>query len=469
MKFRRTKVICTIGPKSDSKNQILKLARAGMNIARLNMSHGEHKWYESVIKNINTVNKRYGFNIAIMLDTKGPEIRTGDLPDPVKVKKGQMLTLTVCGAVNLAPNTIWINYDHFVKDVRVGDKILIDNGLLKLRVIKKTSTEVGCECLNNYVITSRRHVNLPKISLKLPAITKKDWKDISFAIKNEVNFIALSFVRRAKDIEQVKAYLIKKKVNISVIAKIESHESIPKIEQIIKASDGVLIARGDLGAELPYYEVPVLQREIINICNEMNKPVIVATHILESMIQHSAPTRAEVSDLSQAVFQRADATMLSGETAIGGYPVESVKTMVNVINRIEEEIYKEDMVILHDTSSEKEEMAEAASVMATNLKIKAILVFTHTGRLALLVSRCRPNSSIFAFSRTEGIDKKLQLAFGVYPFHYTAPDNSEKKIMKAFQILRKKHFLKKGDKVIVISDIRITGDKCVQSIQVREI
>jgi pyruvate kinase len=469
MKFRRTKVICTIGPQTNSKAQLLKLAQAGMNVARLNMSHGEHKWHKEVIRNVNAVNKKYDFNIAIMLDTKGPEIRTGDLPDPIKVKKGQMINLTIQGAPTLPPNTVWINYDRFVKDVHVGDRILIDNGLLKLKVIKKNSADVECLCLNGYTITSRRHINLPKSFLKMPAITKKDWKDIAFGIKHNVDFIALSFVRKAKDIEEVRKYLSRKKKDISIISKIESHESIPKVEEIIEASDGILIARGDLGAELPYYEVPVLQREIINICNEMNKPVIVATHILESMIQHSAPTRAEVNDLSQAVFQRADATMLSGETAVGNYPVEAVKTMVNVINRIEEEVYRNEAVLLHDTNSVKEEIVEAASVMATNLKVKAILVFTHSGRLALLTSRCRPSSPIFSFSRTKGVDKKLQLAFGVHPFHYTAPNDPEKKIKKAFQILLKEKYLKKGDGVIVVSDVRATRGKHIQSVQVREI
>jgi pyruvate kinase len=469
MKHRRTKIVCTIGPKTNTFQQLRKLANAGMNIARLNMSHGEHRWHASVISNIRKLNKQLDLNIAVMLDTKGPEIRTGDIADPIKLKKGQKLTLTVRRAAKLGDRIVEVNYDHFVKDVKVGDRILVDNGLLRLKVLEKTQTDVRCQCLNNFTLTSRRHINLPKSPMRLPAVTKKDWKDISFGVKHGVDFIALSFVRKSADIEEVRKYLKRKKSHACIVSKIESHESIPKLDKIIEASDGVLIARGDLGAELPYYEVPVIQKRIVHLCNELNKPVIVATHILESMIQHPSPTRAEVNDLSQAVFQQADATMLSGETTVGEYPIEAVKTMANVIQRIEREVYSDDVVLLHETNTVKEEIVEAASVMASNLKAKAIMVFTHSGHMAKLTSRCRPSTPIFAFSRTKGVDKRLQLAFGVQAFHYSSPNDPEKKIHKAFGILNKRKLLNSGDQVVVVSDILTPDNEFVQSVQIREV
>ncbi len=467
MKFRRTKVVCTIGPSTIEPADLLSLMRAGMDIARLNMSHGEHSWHKGAINTVKKLNTRYGFRTAIMLDTKGPEIRTGDVSEPVKLRRGDTLILTIRRAVKLPKNTVEVNYDNFVNDVKVGDKILVDNGLLRLTIFKKTKLDVFCQCHNGFTLTSRRHINLPKSNVTLPAVTKRDWDDIAFGAKNGIDFVALSFVRRAKDIEDVRAFLQRRKSSAGVIAKIESHQSILHLEEIIRASDGVLIARGDLGAELPYYEVPVIQKEIISRCNEYNKPVIVATHILESMIEHPMPTRAEVNDLSQAVFQMADATMLSGETAAGKYPFESVKTMVSVIERIEREVYTNETVLLHETNSVKEEVVEAAAVMATNLKVKAIVVFTHSGNMALLTSRCRPSVPIFAFSRTPSVEKRLAMAFGIEAFHYASPDNPERKIQIAFSILLAKKLLKKGDRVIVISDVLTSDQLKVPSVQVR--
>lgn len=468
MKFRHTKIICTIGPKTCSYDMLEKLARAGMDVARLNMSHGDHAWHEDVIRHIHKLNRDESLDVSVMVDIMGPQIRTGDLDDPLKLKKGDRLTLAV-DYDEKDVNSVWVSYDRFLDDIKIGDTILIDNGLLKLKVFEKNARSVICRCLNKYVLTSRRHVNLPGHKLRLPSLTKKDWSDIHLAQELDVDFLALSFVRSAKDLTLVKSYLHKKKTPIDVIAKIETREAVSDIKNIVNAADGIMIARGDLGAELPFSEVPILQKEIIELCNDANKPVIVATHILESMIEHATPTRAEVTDLSYAVFQRADCVMLSGETAVGAYPVESVKTMAQVVDRIEKELLKEDIVFLHENNTSKEEIVESASVMAVNLKAKAIVVFTHSGNSARLTSRCRSGIPIYAFSREEKVDEKLRIAWGVQAFHYRSPDDPEKKIQTAFDMLRKKKLLRLGDKVIVVSDVVTATKERVGSVQIREI
>ncbi|KAK2366477.1 plastidial pyruvate kinase [Trifolium repens] len=322
---RKTKIVCTIGPSTDTKEMIWKLAEAGMNVARLNMSHGDHASHQKVIDLVKEYNAQSKDNvIAIMLDTKGPEVRSGDLPQPINLTAGQEFTFTIKRGVGTA-DTVSVNYDDFVNDVAVGDMILVDGGMMSMAVKSKTESSVKCEVVDGGELKSRRHLNVRGKSATLPSITEKDWDDIKFGVDNKVDFYAVSFVKDAEVVHELKNYLKSCDADIHVIVKIESADSIPNLNSIITASDGAMVARGDLGAELPIEEVPLLQEEIINLCRSMGKAVIVATNMLESMIVHPTPTRAEVSDIAIAVREGSDGIMLSGETAHGKFPLKAVK------------------------------------------------------------------------------------------------------------------------------------------------
>ncbi|MQM18079.1 hypothetical protein Taro_051065 [Colocasia esculenta] len=314
---RKTKIVSTIGPSTNTKEMIWKLAEAGMNVARLNMSHGDHSSHQRTIDLVKEYNAHSKDNVvAIMLDTKGPEVRSGDVPQPILLEEGQEFNFTIKRGVS-SENTVSVNYDDFVNDVEVGDILLVDGGMMSLAVKSKTSDTVKCEVIDGGELKSRRHLNVRGKSATLPSITDKDWEDIKFGVDNKVDFYAVSFVKDAKVIYELKDYLKSCNADIHIIPKIESADSIPNLQSIISASDGAMVARGDLGAELPIEEVPLLQEEIIRCCRSMGKPVIVATNMLESMIDHPTPTRAEVSDIAIAVREGADSVMLSGETAHG--------------------------------------------------------------------------------------------------------------------------------------------------------
>ncbi|AQL05500.1 Pyruvate kinase [Zea mays] len=315
---RKTKIVCTIGPSTNTREMIWKLAETGMNVARLNMSHGDHQSHQKVINLVKEYNAQNtdGNVIAIMLDTKGPEVRSGDVPEPIMLSEGQEFNFTIKRGVS-TEDTVSVNYDDFINDVEAGDILLVDGGMMSLAVKSKTADTVKCEVVDGGELKSRRHLNVRGKSATLPSITEKDWEDIKFGVENGVDFYAVSFVKDAKVIHELKDYLKGVNADIHVIPKIESADSIPNLQSIIAASDGAMVARGDLGAELPIEDVPLLQAEIVQTCRNMEKPVIVATNMLESMIDHPTPTRAEVSDIAIAVREGADAIMLSGETAHG--------------------------------------------------------------------------------------------------------------------------------------------------------
>ncbi|KAI9160475.1 hypothetical protein LWI28_008405 [Acer negundo] len=331
---RKTKIVCTIGPSTNTKEMIWKLAEAGMNVARMNMSHGDHASHQKVIDLVKEYNEQSKDNvISIMLDTKGPEVRSGDLPQPINLESGQEFTFTIRRGVGTT-DCVSVNYDDFVNDVEAGDMLLVDGGMMSFLVKSKTEDSVKCEVVDGGELKSRRHLNVRGKSATLPSITEKDWDDIKFGVDNKVDFY-VSFVKDAQVVHELKNYLKSCNADIHVIVKIESADSIPNLHSIITASDGAMVARGDLGAELPIEEVPLLQEEIIRICRSMGKAVIVATNMLESMIVHPTPTRAEVSDIAIAVREGADAVMLSGETAHGKFPLKAVKVMHTVSLRTE--------------------------------------------------------------------------------------------------------------------------------------
>ncbi|KAG5540066.1 hypothetical protein RHGRI_020338 [Rhododendron griersonianum] len=429
---RKTKIVCTIGPSSSSREMIWKLAEAGMNVARLNMSHGDHASHQKTID-------------------LGPEVRSGDVPQPILLKEGQEFNFTIKRGVS-TDNTVSVNYDGFVNDVAVGDTLLVDGGMMSFSVKSKTNDTVKCEVIDGGELKSRRHLNVRGKSATLPSITDKDWEDIKFGVDNEVDFYAVSFVKDAQVVHELKDYLRRSNADIHVVVKIESADSIPNLHSIISASDGAMVARGDLGAELPIEEVPLLQEDIIRRCHSMQKPVIVATNMLESMIDHPTPTRAEVSDIAIAVREGADAVMLSGETAHGKYPLKAVKVMHTVALRTETSLpigtnppgqstaYKSHMSGI---------FAFHATTMANTLATP-IIVFTRTGSMAILLSHYRPSSTIFAFTNVERIKQRLALYRGVMPIYMQFSDDVEETFSRALKLLRSKSLLKEEEYVTLV-------------------
>lgn len=466
--MRKTKIICTIGPKTASFSLLEQLAKSGMNIARLNMSHGTLEWHQAVIHHIKRLNRKGGTSLAILLDTKGPEVRTGDVSPDIVLRAGDRLTLTVRHQAVLEANCVEVSYDGFINDVAEGDIVLIDGGMLSLKVAAIQGKDIVCTSLDDGVLTSRRHLNIRGKSADLPSITEKDWQDIRFGIENGVDFIALSFVKGPMAIAELRHYLQARNAKISIIAKIESAEAVTRLAEIIIAADGVMIARGDLGAELPYEEVPLLQEEIVCQCRTVGKPVVIATHMLESMIVNPTPTRAEVTDITHAVLQGADATMLSGETATGKYPLKALEVMDVVARRIEQKLSASTKVQVQATSNSKSEIARSAAILSNNLMAAAIFVFTRRGLMAMMMSRCRPTSPIFAFTNTSHVRRRLGIYWGVQPFLVHFSKDPEVTIQRAIEQVHLKGLVQPGDRIIVVSDILVDG-KFVETVQVRVI
>ncbi|KAK1304432.1 hypothetical protein QJS10_CPB11g00171 [Acorus calamus] len=469
---RKTKIVCTIGPCTNNREMIWKLAEEGMDVARMNMSHGDHASHQKTIDLVKEYNAQSGDKvIAIMLDTKGPEVRSGDVPQPILLKEGQEFNFTIKRGV-CSEDTVSVNYDDFVNDVEVGDTILVDGGMMSLAVKSKTADVVKCVIVDGGELKSRRHLNVRGKSATLPSITDKDWEDIKFGVDNKVDFYAVSFVKDAKVVHELKDYLKSCNADIHVVVKIESADSIPNLQSIISASDGAMVARGDLGAELPIEEVPLLQEEIIRRCRNMKKPVIVATNMLESMINHPTPTRAEVSDIAIAVREGTDAIMLSGETAHGKYPLKAVKVMHTVAsrtestlssgitqteltfpNRIAPPVSPPNFEAVHQGQRDQSYMSSMfafhATIMANTLATP-IIVFTRTGSMAILLSHYRPSSTIFAFTNGERVKQRLALYQGVQPIYMQFSDDAEDTFSRALNLLLTHGLLGKGEHVTLV-------------------
>lgn len=449
--MRQTKIICTIGPATDSTEMLEKLADAGMNVARLNMSHGDHSSHAKVIKSIHQLNKNRNHPIAILLDTQGPEIRTGDRAEDLHLQEGDTLSIVARGAEDVESSSIQINYDDLITDVNVGDTITVDNGLINLEVLSKQDRNMQVKVIDGGLLKSKRHVNLPGIRVNLPAITEKDRRDIEFGIQQGVDFIALSFVRKAEDVRQLHQLLGDKSDLIKVIAKLEDQEAITNMEEIVEVADGIMVARGDLGVEIPLEVLPRIQRRIIRTCAERGKRVIVATHMLESMIDNPIPTRAEVTDVANAVYEEADAIMLSGETTVGKYPVKCVQ----MLDRIARSIEKSRGLRFTDNlniDSNKQHIAKAAVDLATSIDARAIIVPTHRGRMANRVTNCHPQSIICAFTDSSATRKQLVINRNVLSYQIAIDDNPEKTLADAANIMIQRDEFSPEDQVVVISD-----------------
>ncbi|KAK7268931.1 hypothetical protein RIF29_21641 [Crotalaria pallida] len=479
---RRTKLVCTIGPATCGFEQLEALAVGGMNVARINMCHGTREWHKDVIDRVRRLNIEKGFAVAVMMDTEGSEIHMGDLggASSAKAEDGEVWTFSVRAFDSTLPErTINVNYEGFAEDVKVGDDLLVDGGMVRFEVIEKLGPDVKCRCTDPGLLLPRANLTfwrngslVRERNAMLPTISSKDWLDIDFGIAEGVDFIAISFVKSAEVINHLKSYIAARSrdSDISVIAKIESIDSLKNLEEIIQASDGAMVARGDLGAQIPLEQVPAAQQRIVQVCRQMNKPVIVASQLLESMIEYPTPTRAEVADVSEAVRQRSDALMLSGESAMGQFPDKALTVLRTVSLRIErwwrEQKRYEAMVLpsIGASFSEKisEEICNSAAKMANNLEVDALFVYTKTGHMASLLSRCRPDCPIFAFTTTPSVRRRLNLQWGLIPFRLSFSDDMETNLNKTFALLKARNLIKSGDLVIAVSDM-------LQSIQVMNV
>lgn len=476
---RMSKIVCTIGPKTCDVDSIERLCETGMDIVRLNMSHGTHEWHGKVISNVREVNSRGRFNLGILLDTKGPEVRSGDLKAPLKVKRGESFTWTVRkDTENFESNTVDVSYDDFVHDVKVGDTLLVDGGMCSFLVTEVTETDVISECIDGGTLTSRRHLNVRGKSASLPAITPKDWEDIDFGVRNNVDFYALSFVKHEDDVSRLVSHLREHGSKALVLSKIESADAVGRLRPILEASDGAMVARGDLGAEIPIEDVPLVQDEIVAINRELRKPSIVATHMLESMIVYPTPTRAEVADITEAVRQGADATMLSGETANGSFPYKALTVMATVAESVvsqDNAMAKSDLFAPFSTSHKKDvhdarlDLAYNASTLASRLKVAAIVVFTRSGTYAKLIASTRPRCPIVALTPDPDLVRRLTLLWGIKPFEMELSNDPEKTVTSAINLLFEKGLVCSGDNIVITSDMLSKGKETVDTIQVRRV
>lgn len=461
-----TKIICTIGPVSDSTEMLEEMNRAGMNIARLNMSHGSHESHKKVIDRVKEINSRNPFPIAVLLDTQGPEIRTGYAEIDLQV--GKEVRVTVPPTDEHEPNTLHVNYRHLVEEVRIGSTIAVDSGLINLKVVSKEEHSMMCKVIDGGYIKGRRHVNLPGTAVKLPSVTDKDKEDIIFGTEQGIDGIALSFVRNTDTIRKVREILGDKSKSIKLIAKIENQEGVENLESIVQAADGIMVARGDLGIEIPMEELPQIQRKIAYLCAKHGKILIVATHLLESMIEHPMPTRAEITDVANAVYEQADAIMLSGETTVGKYPVKSVETLAKVAKETEKYPGVQFTNKMIKTSN-RQYLAESASRIAMERKHKGIVVLTRRGRSAVYLASCRPkNLRLYCFSNTVKTLQTLVFYRAVVPYLIPFTRKSEERIQEALQVLQEKEGFEPGDQVIVLCDI-LTSEGYVPSLQMRTI
>lgn len=464
--MRKTKIICTLGPATESSEMLRDLIGAGADVFRLNMSHAHHDWVRDIVPCIRRMADELGRAVAILLDTQGPAIRTGPLEKDLPLAIGDMLELRCEGEKSTIANSVEVNYPGLPSDLSPGDAVLLDNGLIKLRVMDKDATRVRSLVENPGILGSRRHINLPGVEVKLPALTNKDREDLSLGVELKVDFVALSFVHRKSDLDELRALLRAQGSHARVMAKIEDQSAVRLIHEVVEAADAIMIARGDLGIECPMEELPIIQRKIVKLCARLGRPVVVATQMLESMIQNRVPTRAEITDVANAVFEQADAVMLSGETSLGRYPVECVRVLERVALRIEKSGgagYAKEAVL---TQSRQKTIA-AAVLLADSLPQAHLLSFTRHGTMARYTSNCRPErAGIFAFTPSEEVRCQLALSWGILPIVIEFDDDPSATIERAEDFLRAHRLVEAGDNLIIVSD-SLAGTQRIDTIQRR--
>ena len=466
--MRKTKIICTLGPATDSPERLRALMMAGANIFRLNMSHAPHDWVREVVKNIRKISSELAIMTGILLDTQGPAIRTGDLKTKLNLRPGDIFEFTVRGERSEDVHSVDVNYEGLVNDISVGDVVLVDNGVIHMKVLSKDYHRIRCQVLTEGVLGSRRHINLPGVKVNLPPLTEKDLADVELGASVGVDYVALSFCRQASDIEALRRVLGELGSQARVIAKIEDQHAVSVIDDIMEKADAIMIARGDLGIECPMEELPIIQRRTVMRCIQTGRQVIVATHMLESMIENPVPTRAEITDVANAVFEQADAIMLSGETTVGKYPVECVQVFDRVARRMEQTggagFHRE-----AETTSIRHKAVRAAVDLANSLPESKIVVFTRRGFMADHFSQMRPaEAPIYAFTPSEEVARRLTLNWATVPIVMRFDLDPEHTVAEAEKLLLNRGLAQIGTQLVVLTDI-LTGNERYDSIQLRRI
>ncbi|MBS1751645.1 MAG: pyruvate kinase [Bacteroidetes bacterium] len=459
--FHRTKIVATVGPSSDTYEKILELTRAGVNVFRLNFSHGSYDDKLRIINYINQINLTEPYNISILADLQGPKLRVGEIENgSMSLTPGDILTFTNEKCVG-TKEKIYVSYPNLAQDVEVGNKILIDDGKIEVKVVGITKdNDVKVEVTMPGILLPKKGVNLPDTKISLPALTEKDLADLNFMIEHEVDWIALSFVRKVDDIKILRSILQEKKSKSKVMAKIEMPEALTNLREIILESDGVMVARGDLGVELPVEQVPLIQKDIVRKCIHRGKPVIVATQMMESMMDRIKPNRSEITDVANAVLDGADAVMLSGETAMGQHPVLVVETMRKIILEVEKKEYgynrEEDLKPQpHSPSFHSDAICYNACKIARDVNAEAIIAMTQSGYTAWVVSSYRPRSPLYIFTKEKSLVNQLSLSWGVRAFFYDEEESIDQILFDQIQILKSRGFVKSGDTVVSTGSIPI--------------
>lgn len=461
MNIKKTKIVCTLGPASDNVDTMVQLIEAGMNVARFNFSHGDHAEQLERFNKLKEARQKAQTNVGILLDTKGPEIRTHLMAtDAVPLVKGNTVRISM-EEVAGTQEKFSVSYSDLINDVEVGGHILLDDGLVDLLIteLDHDNNEIVTEIQNSGVLKSRKGVNVPNVSLNLPGITEKDESDIRFGVREGVDFIAASFVRRASDVMEIRHVLEEEgRPNVKIISKIENQEGVDNIDEILEVSDGIMVARGDLGVEIPTEEVPIVQKHIIKKCNEAGKVVITATQMLDSMQKNPRPTRAEAGDVANAIFDGTDAVMLSGETAAGDYPIDAVKTMASIALRTEEALIGQDAMTLktYDKRDLTEAIGQAVGHTARNLAISTIVAATKSGHTAQMISKYRPQANIIATTFDEEVSRSLTLTWGVQAFEIEAPKDTDDMLDSATALVQSKGYAKEGDLIIITAGVPVT-------------
>lgn len=455
--MRKTKIICTLGPSTDNDNVLRELMKSGMDVARFNFSHADHEEHLGRLRRIERLRKELNIPVATLLDTKGPEIRIGNFKDDKKIhlKEGQTFTLT-SRDVEGDETQVSITYPSLIYDIDLGSTILIDDGLIEMTVIDVNSTDIVCKVKNGGTVSSKKGVNVPGVHLSIPFISEKDRQDILFGIKHNYDFIAASFVRSAEDVLEIRKMLKKHNSQTKIIAKIENYQGVDNIDEIIQVSDGIMIARGDMGVEIPYEEVPVIQKMIIKKVYNAGKQVITATQMLDSMIKNPRPTRAETTDVANAIYDGTSAIMLSGETAAGKYPVEALKTMVKIAIRTEADIdYKKRFHML-DTSQTPDitdAISRATVTTAHDLNAKMIITVTTSGKTARMISRYRPECQILGCTTDPMVCRQLNMAWGVTPLLIAVEHDTFELFDHAIQAVENAGYLEDGELAVLTAGV----------------
>ncbi len=457
---RRTKIVCTIGPSVNTKEGIEGLFKAGMNMARLNFSHGTHEDHAKVVELIRATARKFKYSVPILMDLQGPKIRVGQMKDGGQVvETGSYLTLTpedVIGSSELVP----IDYEFLANDARDGDTILLDDGLLEFKIVKAGTSKITARVVNGGLLKSRKGVNLPGVKLSISSITEKDYADVDFGMTQNVDYVALSFVRRSEDVQELVSRIRAAGSNAGVIAKIEKPEALDVIDEIIEEVDGIMVARGDLGIEIPSEKVPMVQKKIIDACRRAGKPVITATQMLDSMITNPRPTRAESSDVANAVLDGTDAIMLSGETAAGKFPFEAVKVMDRICRSVEtqsDEVYRTLDFIQPEWREKQivESISYTCVELAENVNAKAIAVITHSGTTAKRIAKYRPHVPVFAFTDSREVRRQLNLVWGVQSIKLNELFDTDSSVQIMEDYLRKSGVVKSGERIVIATGMPI--------------